>query len=289
LHAAVEQTLDKVEVTTQDVDAILKGIAAARQEAAAEAGLEGELSTLDLLRDGIAAFGATNPPLKQALESLLLGVEEYGAQGENALAQARQNIEKWFDDGMDRLSGWYKRHSQKVALAVGIGVAVALNADTLALAQTLWREPIVRQAMVAQAESFARQNEGQLQPMTADQIAALQVQFSTLNIPFGWVGTPLPADSGGGVSLMDGSQKRCTLWPTSTIDYYGLRVSNRCYPIINAPTPNDLTGILLKVFGLLASGLAAAQGAPFWFDVLKKAINIRTSGGYSTETNKPAG
>jgi len=289
LEEAVAQTLSKVDITTKDVDEILAGIEAARKQAADEVGLEGEVSTLDQIRDGIAVLGATNPQLKQALESLLIGVEEYGEKGENALAQARQNIEKWFDDGMDRLSGWYKRHSQKVALAVGIGVAVVLNADTLALAQTLWREPIVRQAMVAQAESFAQQNEGELQPMTADQIAALQVQFSTLNIPIGWVGTPLPVDSGGGITMMDGSLKRCTLWPTSTVDYYGMRVGSKCYPIINAPAPNDLTGILLKLFGLIVSGVAAAQGAPFWFDVLKKAINIRASGGYSTTDAKPAG
>lgn len=83
--------------------------------------------------------------------------------------------------------------------------------------------------------------------------------------------------------MMDGSQKKCTLLPGSTIDYYGLKVGGRCYPIINAPAPNDLTGILLKLFGLLISGVAAAQGAPFWFDILKKTINIRSSGANPTE------
>jgi hypothetical protein len=289
LQEAVEQTLSKVDITAQDVDTILKGIDDARKQSAEKAGVEtGDSSTMEQLRDGIAILSATNPQLKQALESLLLGVEEYGSRGENALAMARQNVETWFDDGMDRLSGWYKRYSQKIAILVGISVAVVLNADTLAMAQTLWREPIIRQALVSQAEAFAQKNQDGLQPMTADEFSTLPAEFSTLNIPIGWIGTPLPVDSGGGITMMDGSQKHCTFWPASPIDYYGIKVGQNCYSVINAPVLNDPTGIFLKTFGLLVSGLAAAQGAPFWFDILKKVINIRTTGVNPSET-KPAG
>jgi hypothetical protein len=283
LQEAVQETLGQVEITAQDVDDILAGIEATRRQAAEEAGLEGEFSTLDQLRDGIAALGATNPQLKQTLDSLLLGMEEYGIRGENTLALARESVEKWFDDSTERLSGWYKRHAQKVSLILGISLAVVLNADTLALTQTLWREPIVRQAMVAQAEAFSQQSQDELRPMSAVEISTLQVQFRTLNVPIGWVGSPLPADKSGGVPMMDGSLKKCTLWPQSTIDYYGLKVGRQCYPIINAPALNDPAGILLKLFGLLVSGIAAALGAPFWFDILKKAVNIRTSGTNPTE------
>lgn len=275
MQQAVAQVFSRVEVTGQDVDKILAGIESERRQAAGEE----EPSAFEQIRQGIAVLGATNPQLKQALESLLLGVEK----GENALAAARDSVENWFDNGTERLSGWYKRHAQKMSLVIGVAVAIVLNADTLALTQTLWREPVVRQALVAQAEAFAQDNEDGLRPMTSDELAALQLQFTSLNVPIGWVGTPLPADSSGGVSMMDGSQKRCTLLPNSPIDYYGLKVGNKCYPIVNAPAPNDLTGILIKLFGLLVSGVAAAQGAPFWFDILKKTINIRTSGANPSE------
>ena len=275
LEQAVAQVFNRVEVTGQDVDTILAGIEAQRRQAAGEE----EPSAFEQIREGIAVLGATNPQLKQALESLLLGIEK----GENALAVARESVENWFDNGTERLSGWYKRQAQKMSLVIGVAVAIVLNADTLALTQTLWREPVVRQALAAQAEAFAQENKDGLRPMTSDELAALQLQFTSLNVPIGWVGTPLPADSSGGVSMMDGSQKRCTLLPNSPIDYYGLKVGNKCYPIVNAPAPNDLTGILIKLFGLLVSGVAAAQGAPFWFDILKKTINIRTSGANPSE------
>jgi hypothetical protein len=275
MRQAVEQVFERVEVTSQDVDKILAGIESERRQSVGEE----EPSAFEQIRQGIAVLGATNPQLQQALTSLLLGI----GKGEMALAAARESVEQWFDNGTERLSGWYKRHAQKVSLVIGVAVAVVLNADTLALTQTLWREPIVRQALVAQAESFARDNEDGLRPMTSSDLAALQLQFTSLNVPIGWVGSPLPADSSGGVSMMDGSQKRCTLLPNSPIDYYGLQVGNKCYPIVNAPAPNDPTGILLKLFGLLVSGIAAAQGAPFWFDILKKTINIRTSGANPSE------
>lgn len=278
LEQAVEQVFSRVEVTAQEVDEILAGIELERKQSAGEE----ELSTFEKMREGIAVLAATNPQLKQALESLFLGL----GKSEEALGAARDRVEAWFDNGVERLSGWYKRHSQKASLVIGIAAAVLLNADTLALTQTLWREPLIRQALNAQAQALIQQNEDGLRPMSASELDALQLQFTTLNVPIGWVGTPLPADSGGGIAMLDGSYKKCTLWPQSSIDYYGLKIANRCYPIINAPSPNDPTGILIKLFGLFISGVAAAQGAPFWFDILKKTINIRTSG---TNPSEPKG
>ncbi|PWH13743.1 MAG: hypothetical protein DDG60_09780 [Anaerolineae bacterium] len=275
LQQAVEQTLSRVEISARDVDTILAGIQAERQQT----GGSETPSAFEQIQEGIAALGATNPQLKQALESLFLGIQK----GDQALGEARDRVENWFDSGVERLSGWYKRNAQKMSLVIGLSVAIVLNADTLALIQALWREPLIRQTLSSQAQALVAQNEDGLRPMTAEQLAALQLQFSTLNVPIGWVGTPLPADSQGAVQMVDTSYKKCTLWPQSSIDYYGLQIGRLCYPIINAPAPNDPTGILLKLFGLLASGLAAAQGAPFWFDILKKTVNIRTSGANPSE------
>ena len=61
--------------------------------------------------------------------------------------------------------------------------------------------------------------------------------------------------------------------------------NTRC--MIPADTPQGIAvdtigqGILfwvLKVAGWMFSGAMAAQGAPFWFDVMKKMINVRSSG-----------
>src|SRR4051812_27402153 len=44
------------------------------------------------------------------------------------LNNVRQELEAWFDTAMDRLSGGYKRWSKRIALLIGIIVAVGLNA-----------------------------------------------------------------------------------------------------------------------------------------------------------------
>ena len=42
--------------------------------------------------------------------------------------------------------------------------------------------------------------------------------------------------------------------------------------------PSTLDGWLRKAMGLILTSLAVALGAPFWFDVLKKVVNLRGSG-----------
>jgi hypothetical protein len=42
--------------------------------------------------------------------------------------------------------------------------------------------------------------------------------------------------------------------------------------------PRDWGYVLSKVLGWAISGLAASQGAPFWFDVLKRFTNVRSAG-----------
>jgi hypothetical protein len=46
---------------------------------------------------------------------------------------------------------------------------------------------------------------------------------------------------------------------------------------------------VIKLLGLLVTTLAATLGAPFWFDVLNKIINIRSTGPSPNETAKQPG
>lgn len=281
LQPAVEQALENVRLNKDQVDSILA------EMQAQSSGLS-QNPTLDQIRVGVAALAVTQPQLKQALETLLQGVEEYAVKGESALATARVSVEKWFDDSMDRLSGWYKRRAQKMAAIIGITVAIFLNGDTILLAQQLWRDPGLRLSLVAQARELIEQQPDVSQP-TLEQVTQLQAQFNGLNVPFGWVGTPIDLDVNGRVPGIDGTTTYpCTLSPTTPEDIFGFRVAGQCYPITNAPHFNDLTGWVLKLFGLIVSGLAAAQGAPFWFDLLKRFINIRATGANPAEP-QPAG
>ena len=229
-------------------------------------------------RTGLAVMSVTHPDIKQAIEALISEIEVVSEKTENALQQVRKNIEEWFNNSMDRLSGWYKRRSQVLAFMIGISIAILLNVDSIQLAIQLWRDPIVREALVAQADALVQQNPDGLPGADAGQLLALDIQINQLNIPVGWIGTSLPADTNGAVFVGDGIQRLCTLNPQSGAEIFGAVFGEQCYPIINTPDLNDIPGWLLKLVGLLITGIAAAQGAPFWFDILKNVVNVLSAG-----------
>jgi hypothetical protein len=202
----------------------------------------------------------------ETISSLFHTVELLGAL---SVTQARVHLETWFNDAMDRLSGTYKRKTQFVAFLIGFFLAVFLNVDTINIAARLWREPTLRQAIIAQAQAYTPPATTQA-ASPVQSIPQLQQQMLALNIPFGWTTTVTVA-----------SGHTCSIWPFGRGTIWGISGQNDlgapiCKQLNDVPT--DPYGWVIKVIGMLITGLAAAQGAPFWFDVLKKMVNVRSSG-----------
>jgi ribosomal protein L18E len=61
---------------------------------------------------------------------------------------------------------------------------------------------------------------------------------------------------------------------------YEFELKNKC---LSPSQPDRSTNLILKLFGIFLTALAARQGAPFWFDVLKRVVNLRGSGVNPTE------
>jgi hypothetical protein len=93
-------------------------------------------------------------------------------------------------------------------------------------------------------------------------------QFVGLNLPIGWV-----VDESKGAAFSD---KDCRLFPRLN-QTFGIPVfaSNKC---ISPSQSNNQSNIALKFTGILLTALAARQGAPFWFDILKRFVNLRGTG-----------
>ncbi len=135
------------------------------------------------------------------------------------------NAENWFDKSMEKASYWYKDKAKAAALVIGIILAAAFNVDSIHITEQLWREPTLRQSLVAQAQ-VADETTG------PQSVADLEAYYEDLKLPVGWGNEGTPA----------GWQ----MW-------------------------------LSKIFGLIITGFAAMQGAPFWFDMLKKLLNLKGS------------
>ena len=210
--------------------------------ATATAGGGGVTNELTVVRGAVADL--PNEELRTALLTLI-------DEADGDLARARANVEQWYDGAMDRVSGWYKRRTAFTMLALGVGMAAALNADTINIATALSRDATLRATVVAAAEErlgTTPESAAQAPAADADQrdqeatqaVKAAYADVAALGLPIGWVWAPANADD--------------------------LR-----------QLPGSAGGWLLKLLGILLTGFAVSQGAPFWFDLLNKFMVVRST------------
>ena len=293
LRELVEKKAEHLDIRDEDIELVLSSIRQTLDEI-------NFLPVVDFVQDligekqGMDALQELNPPLFKSLSQLsndVIGiansphvveaVRERFAEAAATLEQAelrvatmRLNAETWFNESMDRLGGWYKRKAQFLAFFIGLVLATALNVDSVALVNHLWKEPAVREALAANATEFANKNsEIPTVPTEGNGITNaveyFNAQFEGLNIPLGW--------NYETVTLKPGQS--CQIIPIGRNVVWGLKdnnAANQCQKISNVPT--DPAEWSFKILGIIASAAAAAQGAPFWFDILKKVVNIRGSG-----------
>ncbi|WP_295679446.1 hypothetical protein [uncultured Nevskia sp.] len=178
-------------------------------------------------------------------------------------AKVRAALAAYFEESMERVTGWYRRHVQLVLLAIGAVLAIALNADTLNIVRTLSQDDALRAKIVATAVGV--QGEGQApapicKEATADcerqlaqQVGSQLALASNLGLPLGW-------NLGGtGIGL-----------PT-------------CVPAVPEQSckparafASDALFVITKILGLALTALATTLGAPFWFDLLNRLIQTRS-------------
>jgi hypothetical protein len=78
------------------------------------------------------------------------------SNGGGAIDDTDEVLMEWFNDGMERASGWYKRQILWITLGTAALVTVISNADTLVAARILWHDPTTRSAVVALAQERAK-------------------------------------------------------------------------------------------------------------------------------------
>ena len=151
----------------------------------------------------------------------------------------RTNVATWFDATMERLSGVYKRWLQIISFLVGAALAVGLNADSYVVAKAIWSDPSLR-GQVADVSSRIVSAPGNDQ----EKLKALGSDLNKLRedlrpLPIGWDDSPGRLDHG---------------WAASA------------------------GGWISKILGWLFTAFAIMLGAPFWFDLLGKFVQLRASG-----------
>jgi hypothetical protein len=130
-----------------------------------------------------------NASIPAGTKSALLSLANDAAKDRDEL---RVRIEEWFDGGMNRVSGWYKRKTQIIVCVLSLVIAVGLNINTVSIADRLIHDDVVRAAVVQQAtESTAKAGD------SLDDAAARVSAVQRLGLPLGWnkpEGDPARAD-----------------------------------------------------------------------------------------------
>ncbi len=154
----------------------------------------------------------------------------------------KEKMQGWYSDVMDRAAGWYKRNIQILVTFVGLVVAVIFNADTISVYQRLESNPEELKEIVTMAEAYAQKNELDIQTG-----GSVQQQWDQVN--------HLIQDE-----LQQANSPLGLGWHPE--DLRGM-------------TPSDW---VIKILGWIVTALAVSLGAPFWFDLLKKLVNIKAAG-----------
>lgn len=198
--------------------------------------------------------------VKTQLLALVTGADE-------KIEASRKNVEQWFNAAEAQMTKMYKENMWKISFFIGLGVSVFLNADTTAIAGNLWHDPTLRAAVVAQATQYATSKE-----ITAtNAISQTVAQINSLNLPIGW---QVNRDSKKFIQCLVPANWIGFDWcfgPTDWVDW--VPSANATVSSANvAATPSFpwFSSFVLKVIGWFVTAFAGAQGAPFWFDILRK-------------------
>jgi hypothetical protein len=168
------------------------------------------------------------------------------AAADNNLDKLRTGIATYFDNAMDRVSGLYKRYLKWISLGVGFLIVVFLNADTIAVGRALWNDSSLRDQIVQDAGKFV--SAGQ-QAAAGGDAALSDSRVATEINNMETVIRPLPIG-----------------WPAPD------------FPNQTTSLQQAFVWFVIKFFGLAMTALAVSLGAPFWFDMLSKFMNIRGAG-----------
>lgn len=77
---------------------------------------------------------------------------------QNDLQKFEANLEEWFNNMMERASGWYKKTTQFNLFVIGFIIAALFNINAIAITKALSTDEDARDAMVELATNFVEEN-----------------------------------------------------------------------------------------------------------------------------------
>jgi len=237
------------------------------QTAAADA-----TASLNQIKSAIAALPDSD--VKVSLQALM-------RSGGASVEEVQKTIEDWFEGSMDRVSGWYKKRTQVWTIVIASIVTIFVNADTITITQKLMINPTLREKIVQEAAATAKDNKDKANAGAAPaQTSLTDSQKSDLASLTGWTEDfrtfhhmefldckGKAGQDAAKVTACEAAEKTSG----GTFPGLDLLVGGLLLAWIWAVVPGHLAGWIL-------TAVASSLGAPFWFDLLNKFMNVRSVG-----------
>jgi len=291
----------------------------------------------DLLQ-GAASSDSGMATIEKNLTDNLLGIDKethtqvlsYFKQSAGDIEKFKAYLEKWFDETMERITGWYKRKTQLMIFCIGWIIAISFNVDTIEIVKNLSKDPKAGEQFAAMANEMISNPKSKefFQVSGKDSLRVDSVLYSNYKkldslanksneiMGMGW-----NLNRGDSVNILMATDenkfnnlKKVVKSKDFKMDKQGLVVSGdaaicavldgkfrpplkmdttkfdslnriKVYGTINYSFLGKVWYVISESFsswrrilGFLLTTLALSLGAPFWFDLLSKFVQIRGTG-----------
>jgi hypothetical protein len=226
-------------------------------------------------------------------EQTLIYLKSIWADANGDVLKFRRHLEDWFDETMDRASGWYKKHIQFILFFIGLAIAIVFNVDTIKIVNKLEKDPKLREQIVQQADAFVKDH-----PNLDTELMQQQIDYKKA------VAVNMKNDSAINKNSVVGYAKDSV----ELAKYQFLKarrdtLMNRAESIMKNDINNVhqvlglewdnyeyghslILSLLKSLLGWVITALALSLGAPFWFDLLNKLMKLRGSIATPTSDDK---
>jgi len=144
----------------------------------------------DALIDTVARRCQNVPSRANVIDRLRLGAEALDNESIRTVllsainssngdtAAVRSAIEAWFNAGMDRVAGRYRRRTHWIVIGIATVITIALNINTITIVRALEQDTALRQSIVERASTS-----GTSVSLTGEQA---KNELTKVSLPIGW-------------------------------------------------------------------------------------------------------
>jgi hypothetical protein len=181
-----------------------------------------------------------DPQLRQLIQGIV-------NRSDGNIQKVKQDLANWFDNGMDSLSGRFKRQTQAMTFFIALVMAFLVNVDTIRIGTLLSGQPALIEKLKLTSIPSAPAASVEDAVRNGEQVMAAIDKLAQEGFPVGWAPghfLDIQDDKGNWTSLRSAP---FSIWYRSLLGWF-------------------------------ITAVAALFGAPFWFDALQSVVRLKGSG-----------